>query len=163
MQRNGNGTRQINSKLLYTGEVEEGRPHGQGTATNHDGTKVYEGSWLQGEWHGRGIKFNFPSQHTVECMWAGTSRRGEGPVRMTFPDARLVYTGEMREARTYKQDGLGIMWRKHRISQCGQWESGSLIESRPVPISVLTFSQELNDRGQANGGRMRGEGMRYAC
>jgi hypothetical protein len=44
----------MSTGVIYTGEVQNGKPNGYGALTDNEVT-IYEGSWVNGVYHGLGI------------------------------------------------------------------------------------------------------------
>ena len=63
----------------YVGEVNDRTaPHGTGVEFRRDGTKKYEGEWLNGRRHGKGIWFRGNGNKLYESEWLNGRVHGEG-------------------------------------------------------------------------------------
>ena len=101
----------------YTGEYEDGQPHGQGTLTYSDGT-MYIGEWKSGDFHGQGT-LTYPDGLTYVGGWKDGQRNGQGTVTHACGDKnkfikRLIqygtlvdYVGEWRDGEKYGR-GTGV-------------------------------------------------------
>ncbi|OOG22987.1 hypothetical protein B1C78_13100 [Thioalkalivibrio denitrificans] len=94
----GVGERHAPDGARYTGAFHEGRPHGQGTLTGHDGT-VIQGQWLNGEAHGPGRLVS--DELVYEGGFSGGRFHGEG--RLVRADGTVesgrFADGALREGR----------------------------------------------------------------
>ena len=107
-----------NRFLKYEGEIEKGKPHGQGTITSPDGLS-YLGDWLNGKYHGQGTLSNSEGSKYVG-EWKNGKKYGKGE--------ELIGSGEYKGDR-YKgdyingfQDGVGTYFHKNGSKYKGQWK-----------------------------------------
>ena len=70
------------SHPIYKGDVENGKPNGQGTYTFPDGKK-YEGKFKDGKEHGKGT-YTYPDGVKYEGEWKEGKEHGQGT--LTTPD-----------------------------------------------------------------------------
>ena len=90
----------------YTGELLDGKPHGQGVAVWEDGSR-YVGAFANGRLSGKGTK-TWPSGSRYTGDWADDYQNGQGV--NVFPSGAR-YEGEVRQAmmhgygRFYDRDG----------------------------------------------------------
>jgi hypothetical protein len=96
--------------LKYVGEIEDGKPNGQGTLTTHDGGK-YVGEWKNGEYDGQGTE-TFPDGIKYVGEFKDDERNGQGT--LTFPDGER-FVGEYKDGRfwnvtVYDKNG-NIEWK----------------------------------------------------
>ena len=85
----------------YKGQVEIGRPNGQGTYTFNDGRK-YIGNWIDGEQNGRGI-LTSPNGEKYEGVWKDGKQHGQGT--LTFPDGTKL-EDEFKEDEPWNTTGF---------------------------------------------------------
>ena len=81
----------------YVGEIEDGKPNGQGTY-NFYGTK-YEGEWKDGKYHGQGTLTSLGTKYVGE--WKDGEENGQGT--LTWSDGRK-YEGEFKDG---EENGQG--------------------------------------------------------
>jgi len=89
----------------YKGQVENGKPNGQGTYTFNDGRK-YVGNWIEGEQNGQGT-LTSPNGEKKEGEWKDGLPNGQGTY--TFPHGEK-YVGEWKDGKTWN----GTMYDKYR-------------------------------------------------
>ena len=75
----------------YEGEINNGKPNGQGTYTSSDGQK-YIGEWKEGKWNGQGTE-TFPDGKKYVGEFKDGSKHGQGTE--TSPDGRK-YEGKWK-------------------------------------------------------------------
>ena len=80
----------------YLGDIENGKPNGQGIVTWSVGDK-YLGEWKEGKYHGDGI-YNFKNGDKYVGEWNGGKRNGQGTY--TFSDGRK-YVGENKDGKPW--------------------------------------------------------------
>jgi len=71
---------------LYTGEIDNDKPHGYGSIQYTDGYS-FEGQWINGKKHGNGI-LKYPSGAKYLGEWKDNSIYGSG--KMEYPEAKRV-------------------------------------------------------------------------
>ena len=82
---------------VYKGDVENGKPNGQGTHTTPEGYK-YEGEWKDGERNGQGT-FTYPDDgRKYEGEW-----KGDKPWNGTGYDKNGNITTKVVNGKIYKQ------------------------------------------------------------
>ena len=82
----------------YKGQVENGKPNGQGTYTNHDGEK-YVGEWKDGEKHGQGT-YTYHHGFKYVGEWKDNRKHGQGTYTLTDGNR---FEGEWKDGK--KLDG----------------------------------------------------------
>ena len=75
----------------YTGELQDGKPHGYGTMVYSSG-EVYIGQWKNGTRHGQGT-CTYSSGNIYEGQWENGFRQGQGTYTLTNGH---VYTGQWK-------------------------------------------------------------------
>ena len=110
----------------YEGEVDNRKPHGQGTWTHPDGRK-YVGEWEDGFYHGQGT-FTYPNGRQYEGEWKDGSRHGQGT--FTYPDGETLQ-GEWIEGGLYEGEwvdglrhGQGTWTHPDGDKYVGEWKDG---------------------------------------
>ncbi|MBT6199433.1 MAG: MORN motif precursor [Bacteroidetes Order II. Incertae sedis bacterium] len=93
----------------YTGEVVNGRPHGQGTLTDTDGSK-YVGEWKDDKRHGQGIQ-TWTNGAKYFGEWKDDKRHGQGTRFWNDPND----TG---------RDSLFAVFPFDEAFYVGEWENG---------------------------------------
>ena len=94
------------------------KQHGEGTQYRQDRSEFASGQWRDGKQHGRGS----------QMIWNG------------------CYEGDFVDG---KFSGLGVEWTAGgRVTRCGRWADGELVESCPVPRSTIPFSKFLSAAGE---------------
>ena len=101
---------------VYKGDVENGKPNGQGTLTTPEGYK-YEGEWKDGKNHGQGtITWSDGEKYVGE--FKDNKRNGQGTFTFHSGDK---YVGEWKDE---KQHGLGTyIWSDGR-KYVGEYKDG---------------------------------------
>ncbi len=102
----------------YTGELEDGEPHGQGTMYYNDGS-TYEGNWNHSIKEGYG-EYRWNNGDVYRGNWEGDTMSGYGTI--IWADG-TVYEGSFSNGIMHgrgKQTGYGY-------SVEGQWENGEYI------------------------------------
>ena len=87
--------RDKDTQSKYIGQVENGKPNGQGTYTFNDGRK-YVGEWLDGEQNGHGTVTSPDGKYVGE--WKGNDFHGQGT--MISADG-TKWVGEFRENKRW--------------------------------------------------------------
>ena len=127
----------------FVGELNaDFKQHGEGAEYHADGSEVASGQWREGKQHGRGKQTFLDCSCYVGQFVAG---RQSGLGQFTWSDGS-VYMGEFRDDH---MNGLGMRWdARGRLTQCGLWKDCELVESRPVPRSVITDDSLLTAKGE---------------
>lgn len=101
---------------LYSGDLKNGLPHGQGTRYLKNGGK-YEGEWIDGAYEGQGTLV-LPNGN----IYVGTFSKGfiHGQGKMFYPDASY-YEGHFAYGI---QEGLGLLYIDHDNKYEGYWSNG---------------------------------------
>ncbi len=100
----------------YEGELDAGRPHGQGLATFDNGDR-YNGEWKAGSFWGQG-KMSLQGGSSYEGAWEAGLYHGSG----TFQAADgSIYTGDWKNGR---KDGQGSLLLAHGGKYLGSWKEG---------------------------------------
>ena len=110
----------------YEGEVDNRKPHGQGTWTHPDGRK-YVGEWEDGFYHGQGT-FTYPDGEKLQGEWVdGRLYEGEwvdglrhGQGTWTHPDGDK-YVGEWKDGEKH---GQGTFTSSDGDKYVGEWKDG---------------------------------------
>ena len=100
----------------YEGEVRNGKRHGQGIMTGHNGHR-YEGEWRNDRRHGRGI-YTWPSGMRYEGEWRSGKHHGQGTKVWPGGDR---YDGEWRIGRRH---GRGTYTWPDGTRYEGEWNNG---------------------------------------
>ena len=100
----------------YKGQVENGKPNGQGTYTNHDGEK-YVGEWKDGEKHGQGT-YTYHHGFKYVGEWKDNRKNGQGTYTLT--DGHR-FEGEWKDGKPWN---LTIYDKYKNI--IGKWVNGVL-------------------------------------
>lgn len=112
--------------IIYIGDTDGERPHGQGTGIWKNGT-YYEGNWEQGDKHGRGV-YQFPQGERYEGEFVRNQREGHGTYLWKNGD---VYSGGWKNDL---REGEGVIRDKDgRIVKRGIWKADKVIQSVEVP------------------------------
>ena len=100
----------------YKGQVENGKPNGQGTYTNHDGEK-YVGEWKDGEKHGQGT-YTYSNGNKYVGEFKDGLSNGQGT--LTYGKGKSEgdkYVGEFKDGKRwngtiYDKEGniIGKWW-----------------------------------------------------
>lgn len=77
-------TTRAGDKFTYSGDLQNGAPHGKGTATFENGD-VYRGDWEYGERSGHGV-FTYEDGTTYNGQWDGDKFHGRGKMTWTSGD-----------------------------------------------------------------------------
>jgi hypothetical protein len=97
---NGQGTLSYLSGTKYVGEYKDGKKNGQGTQTGSDGEK-YVGEWKDGKRNGQGTE-TFPNGSKYVGEWKNGKENGQGTT--TFRDGDK-YVGEYKNGKTWNGTG----------------------------------------------------------
>ena len=97
---NGQGTLSYLSGTKYVGEYKDGKKNGQGTQTGSDGEK-YLGEWKDGKRNGQGTE-TFPNGSKYVGEWKNGKENGQGTT--TFRDGDK-YVGEYKNGKTWNGTG----------------------------------------------------------
>ena len=100
----------------YKGQVENGKPNGQGTYTNHDGEK-YVGEWKDGEKHGQGT-YTYHHGFKYVGEWKDNRKHGQGTYTLTDGNR---FEGEWKDGKPWN---LTIYNKNGNI--IGKWLDGVL-------------------------------------
>ena len=100
----------------YKGQVENGKPNGQGTYTNHDGEK-YVGEWKDGEKHGQGT-YTYHHGFKYVGEWKDNRKHGQGTYTLTDGNR---FEGEWKDGKPWN---LTIYDKYGNIT--GKWVNGAL-------------------------------------
>ena len=100
----------------YKGQVENGKPNGQGTYTNHDGEK-YVGEWKDGEKHGQGT-YTYHHGFKYVGEWKDNRKHGQGTYTLTDG---IRFEGEWKDGKPWN---LTIYDKYGNI--IGKWVNGVL-------------------------------------
>ena len=100
----------------YKGQVENGKPNGQGTYTNHDGEK-YVGEWKDGEKHGQGT-YTYHHGFKYVGEWKDNRKHGQGTYTLTDGNR---FEGEWKDGKPWN---LTIYDKYGNI--IGKWVNGVL-------------------------------------
>ena len=84
----------------YEGEIENGKPNGQGKWNLPNGNK-YEGEWKDGKEHGQGT-YTFSGGNKYEGEWKDGNYHGQGT--FTYPDGRKM-VGKWRKGKPWNVTG----------------------------------------------------------
>ena len=98
----------------YKGQVENGKPNGQGTYTNHDGEK-YVGEWKDGEKHGQGT-YTYHHGFKYVGQWKDNRKHGQGTYTLTDGNR---FEGEWKDGKPWN---LTIYDKNGNI--IGKWVNG---------------------------------------
>jgi len=103
---NGQGTYTQPNGGKYVGEFKDGKYNGQGTHTHTDGTK-YVGNWKDDEFHGFGTFQRFGTQQTPVSTHVGYWREGlmQGKGKFILHDI-MEYVGEFKDG---EENGQGTV------------------------------------------------------
>ena len=100
----------------YKGQVENGKPNGQGTYTNPDGEK-YVGEWKDGEKHGQGT-YTYHHGFKYVGEWKDNKKHGQGTYTLTDGNR---FEGEWKDGKPWN---LTIYDKYGNI--IGKWVNGAL-------------------------------------
>jgi hypothetical protein len=127
----------------YVGQFNEQRqPHGEGVKFHADGSERASGQWRDGKLHGRGKEI-FPKGSRYEGDLIDGKWSGLGT--FTWADGR-VFQGELDENAS---NGFGVEWTAAgEMAKCGRWSDDQLVESCPVPRSLIPTSIRVSQKGQ---------------
>ena len=100
----------------YKGQVENGKPNGQGTYTNPDGEK-YVGEWKDGEKHGQGT-YTYHHGFKYVGEWKDNRKHGQGTYTLTDGNR---FEGEWKDGKPWN---LTIYDKYGNIT--GKWVNGAL-------------------------------------
>ena len=103
-----------NRFLKYEGEIENGKPNGNGTTSRPDGL-IYVGEWLNGKYHGQGTE-TLPDGWKYVGEWKDGKKHGQGTE--TLPDGDK-YVGENKDGDMWN----GIKYDKNG-NIIGKWVNG---------------------------------------
>jgi hypothetical protein len=115
---NGQGTLNTIDGIKYVGEFKDGWFHGQGTFTLPDGTK-YVGGFKEGNYHGQGT-YTFGKGKWEGDKYVGEYKDGlpNGQGTYTFPDGGK-YVGEFKDG---ERNGQGTFTFKDGEKFVGEWK-----------------------------------------
>ena len=106
----------------YVGEINNGKPNGQGTETYTNGSK-YVGGWKDGKPHGQGRYTNSPQSNEYKYVYVGEWKNGKKNGKGTYTGSNGgKYVGEFKDGdfwngTTYDKNGNII----------GKWVNGKWI------------------------------------
>ena len=127
----------------YTGEMKDGRPHGNGRLERRDG-EVFEGQWVAGRLHGQGMHLDAQGNRYGGAFEDG---RPHGRGRQAMADGS-IYEGTFRDGA---RDGEGHMRLPGGTEYLSRWQAGVETEtSRRDALADATVGGLL--RAQAGGG-----------
>jgi len=122
---------------VYKGDVENGKPNGQGTHTTPEGYK-YEGEWKDGEMNGQGT-YTYPDGRKYEGHWKDSKLYGQG-IYIGFCGEK--YEGEWKNGIYH---GQGIYTFSDGIKWIGEWREDT-------PWNITEYSKN----GKVNGKMVNG-------
>jgi hypothetical protein len=125
----------------YTGQLQGGKPHGQGVMTETDGTK-YEGNFKDGERDGKGI-LTYQNGTKYEGNFKGDLQCGQGV--MTYPWGG----SESGEYRYGSLNGKGVMTETDGTKYEGNFKDG-----RIHGTGVMQYANGRKYNGKFNRGRV---------
>ncbi|MFZ5572048.1 MAG: hypothetical protein ACOZF0_16740 [Thermodesulfobacteriota bacterium] len=167
-----NGKGLAKGKDTYEGEFLNGKPHGKGTYSWHNGD-VYKGDWVEGMRSGWGT-LKRPNGAYYEGEWKNGNREGNGAYRwqngayyegewrndvrhgngIYFGSDNSYYKGEWRDGL---QHGRGLYRWPDGTYIKGKWEGGKNIREETREITV-SLDQQIVDLLEAES-RRTGESL----
>ena len=151
----GFGTWKNSNGVSYTGYFYEGLRHGRGIWAHPDGIK-YAGEWQQGIYHGRGTLI-LPSGARYDGQWFEGKKHGPGIYR--WPDGR-IYIGFWVNDRF---NGYGLYTNADGFTYKGEWlddrKHGE--GSATYPDGSKYYGQWLNDMRHGHGNMIYPDGSVY--
>lgn len=121
----GIATYEYSDGRVYSGEFENGLPHGKGKMTfpNED---TYDGEWINGKMNGHGVyrRFNHEKDRYVE-LYIGGFVNGvmQGNGRIQFEN-RMEYDGQWQNGM---RTGIGTLWISSKEYIHGLWKFDNII------------------------------------
>ncbi len=131
----GQGVVTMSCGTVYTGEIDQGLPHGEGTSV--DAVSEYTGSFRRGVRRGTGSVRFFKTGASVsgDCWKDDTLTHGV----IAITDKGLVYEGMVqRYHNNYRPHGLGTLWQWF-----GRWE-GAFEDGYATGMGYLTPGRPFN-------------------
>ena len=141
----GSGVRLQLNDLVYDGEWQDGKRHGNGTMTFSDGAH-YEGEWRDGEKHGHG-RFQYADGGVYVGQFQSGKRSGQGT--MAYDDGDH-YEGAWRDGKIH---GHGRYQFANGKVYVGQLQSG-----RVWGQGTMTYADGAHYDGEFRDGRKHGNG-----
>ena len=143
----GQGTQTNPDGLKYVGEYRDGFMHGQGTLTLADGTS-YTGGYKDGEPHGQGTLTRTDGV-TYTGEWKDGKQHGQGT--KTNPDGATL-TGEFRDGSIH---GQGTLTHADGATHTGEFKDGKLpVQTTWVHPNGYTYTGNWKDVGPHGQGTM---------
>ncbi len=119
--RSGKGVYKYQNGATYSGDFQQGKPHGIGTLIFANGNK-YVGQWSQSFRQGEG-KMIFASGEEYEGQFVASRFDGYGTYRFSNGNA---YEGYWKNS---KPNGQGTLKKKQEADVSGMWQDGKLVEN----------------------------------
>ena len=133
----------------YVGEINgNGQPHGSGAKSRADGSEEVSGQWRNDKLHGRG-KTVLSSGDRYEGEFVDGKYSGLGSYTWA---TGAVYEGAWADGQ---RSGFGVRWKGGKVTHCGRWENGKVVESRPVPRNKIPRGARLSAAGQLHSSILR--------
>lgn len=121
----GKATYKYSDDSVYSGDFDNGLPHGKGQMTFPNGD-IYDGEWLNGKMNGQGEyrRFNSEKDKYVE-LYIGEFVDGvmQGKGRIQFEN-RIEYEGQWQNGR---RSGIGTLWMPTGEYIHGLWKFDEII------------------------------------
>ncbi len=108
----------LDDGVIYEGELEDGKMHGQGRITFPDGA-IYEGKFEDDKMQGQGT-ITFPNRVIYEGKFEDDKMQDQGILK--FPNG-AIYEGELKDS---KQHGQGTITFPNGSKYEGGWENGKM-------------------------------------
>ena len=148
--------------VKYSGEIENGKPNGQGIFTYSE-TDKYEGEWKDGEFHGQGTLYNFYRTDKYEKI-VGEFREGKEWNTKHYDEDQII-TQEVVNGINFKVKIFGEkVWDKNGFLDNHNWRMELVDSYRLLGIrmgegsSEFTWSEKLRYIGEYKEGKPNGQG-----
>ena len=129
----------------YTGDIEDGIPHGKGVMEYSNGHK-YDGEWDYGSFHGYGV-YTYSEDEYYEGNWSQGSRNGYG--KYVFADG-AYYEGNFVDGRF---EGKGKL-----VYANGGYYDGYWVDDDPHGKGTMVWPSGAKYVGDWQYGKMNGQG-----
>lgn len=138
-----------NGKLIYVGEMKDGKYHGHGTVYFVNGGK-YEGQFVDGKLHGQGKSYYANGKIEYDGQWKNCQSHGKG---IEYYENGDTYEGEFSEG---KPNGQGTLYFANGAKYEGQFEKGEFNGE-----GTLYFTNDNKYVGGFKNGKRHGKGVFY--